>query len=109
MRRENRIGLWCQAFENGNAGKLCDHIIKNQPVPDRLFARLTVERPPKLGKAEIDVLRLYAHGLKERAVAEERGTSRHTIHRQVRDAQRKLGARNLTHTVVIAMRMGLIE
>ncbi len=76
---------------------------------ERLAAVIAVARPPELTPAERDVLRLRAAGLSTSQAARARGRSYETAKTQARNATAKLGARNLSHAVAIAIRSGQIE
>lgn len=77
------------------------------------FARLRREAnlPMRvdLSRREIDVLQRCAHGMKTDAIATELEVSAHTVREHIDRARLKLGARNLSHAVALAMRAGLIR
>lgn len=76
------------------------------------FARLRREAnlPTRvdLSRREIDVLQRCAHGMRTDAIASELEVSAHTVREHIDRAKQKLGARNLSHAVALAMRAGLI-
>lgn len=67
------------------------------------------ERQHSLTPAEKRVLTAMAAGQTTVEHGESIWRSRHTIRDQVKSARRKLGARNTTHAVAIAIRAGLIQ
>ena len=62
--------------------------------------------PAALTTPEIQVLRRIADGCNVREIAEERGTTPGTVKNQLSSAYRKLGARDRTQAVVLAIRGG---
>lgn len=61
-----------------------------------------------LTKRELEVLRLIAHGLKNKMIAEELGTVHHTVKCQVSSILIKLEAKNRAHAVFLAIERGLL-
>ena len=72
--------------------------------PDLTPAAFDVE----LTDRELAVLRLYANGEKESAVASELGLSHHTVYGHARNMRQKLGARTIPHAVHLAHEYGLL-
>ena len=68
-----------------------------QPVRESLTTR------------ELDVLRLLAEGLPNKAIAARLGISDQTVKFHVASIGGKLGARNRTDAVRLAIRRGLVE
>ena len=64
---------------------------------------------PRLSPREREVLQLTADGWTGREIAAELFLSIHTVNHYRESARLKLGARNGVHTVVIALRLGLIR
>lgn len=64
---------------------------------------------PRLTKTELEVLTLKAQGLTSAEAGYVRGTTAKTVKSQLAQASGKLGARNTTHAVAIAMTYGLIQ
>jgi DNA-binding NarL/FixJ family response regulator len=58
---------------------------------------------------EIQILRMVASGLADKAIAEQLGTSAQTVKNHLQATYRKLEARNRTHAVVLALRAGVIR
>lgn len=63
----------------------------------------------KLSRREMDVLRYIKDGLRNPEVAGQLGLSTKTIENHVRSILQKLGAKNRTEAVVIALKNSLIE
>lgn len=64
---------------------------------------------PVLTASQVAVLRLAAAGHKYRDIAQKLGINEHTVKNRVRDAGYALSTNNITHTVVVALRRGLIK
>lgn len=75
---------------------------------DNLALRLDNFRN-RLSKRETDVLLLIKDGLKNPQIAKHLGLSSKTIENHVRNILQKLGAKNRTEAVVIAVRNSLIN
>lgn len=63
----------------------------------------------KLSKREMDVLLLIKDGLRNPEIAENLGLSTKTIENHVRSILQKLGAKNRTEAVVIALKQSMID
>ncbi len=63
---------------------------------------------PGLTTREREVLRLLADGLTREEIAERLGIGEGTVRAHLVKANRRLGARNRTHAVAVALRKGLI-
>ena len=63
----------------------------------------------KVSKREMDVLLLVKDGLRNREIAEQLGLSTKTVENHVRSILQKLGAKNRTEAVVIALKNAIIE
>ena len=68
-----------------------------------------VHFPHHLSNREIDVLVLIKDGMKNPEIAEEIGLSTKTVENHVRSILIKLGAKNRTDAVIIAVKNELIE
>ena len=68
------------------------------------------EEPPAalLSRREREVLKLVAHGLNDREIAEQLIVSPHTVHRHVANIRHKLGRGSRTAAVAEAARLGLL-
>ncbi len=64
--------------------------------------------PVELSPREVDVLRGAAAGLTAKETAEHLGISASAVNLYLSRAQLKLGAKNKTHAVVIAINQGTI-
>ena len=80
-----------------------------------LRAVLAAQSPPEedsaaalLSRREREVLRLVAHGLNDREIAEQLIVSPHTVHRHVANIRHKLGRGSRTAAVAEAARLGLL-
>jgi LuxR family transcriptional regulator len=62
----------------------------------------------ELTKAEVKALRCVARGLTLQEAADELHKGRETIKSQIRMARGRLGAKNTTHAVAIALSLDLI-
>lgn len=67
---------------------------------------LTGGRP--LTATEIQMLAVLAEGHTHERIAHEVGVTRYTVSTVLSDVYRRIGARNATHAVAIAIRTGLI-
>jgi DNA-binding NarL/FixJ family response regulator len=63
----------------------------------------------KVSKREMDVLLLVKDGLRNPEIANQLGLSTKTVENHVRSILQKLGAKNRTEAVVIALRNSIIE
>lgn len=63
----------------------------------------------KISKREMDVLMLVKDGLRNPEIAERLGLSTKTVENHVRSILQKLGAKNRTEAVVIALKNSIIE
>lgn len=64
---------------------------------------------PYLTGRELEVLRGLGEGRTDREIAQALGVSEKTVHHHVGTLLAKLSARNRTHAVVQALRLGLID
>tara|TARA_B100001989_G_C24291611_1_gene341289 strand:+ start:169 stop:423 length:255 start_codon:yes stop_codon:yes gene_type:complete len=63
----------------------------------------------KVSKREMDVLLLVKDGLRNPEIASQLGLSTKTVENHVRSILQKLGAKNRTEAVVIALKNAIIE
>ena len=63
----------------------------------------------KISKREMDVLLQVKDGLRNPEIAERLGLSTKTVENHVRSILQKLGAKNRTEAVVIALKNSIIE
>ena len=115
-RRISNVELaWCGSRTNAVATLLLirwlnDETGRGSEATERLLTKLS--RPQargELSQREWEVLVAASHGLTRRETAEVLGTGDETVKEQRWTACRRLGARNITHAVAIAIRRGLIE
>jgi pimeloyl-ACP methyl ester carboxylesterase/DNA-binding CsgD family transcriptional regulator len=80
-------------------------VLTAEPLPGRQVAE-----PPAalLSRREREVLKLVAHGLNDREIAEQLILSPHTVHRHVANIRHKLGRGSRTAAVAEAARQGLL-
>jgi DNA-binding NarL/FixJ family response regulator len=78
------------------------------PVAARLVAHVARPEPPRLRPRELEVLRLVARGLANRAIAAELGISERTVKFHLSAAMGRLGAANRAEAVARAAQQGLI-
>ena len=76
--------------------------------PQRADARRSSAGVPLVTAAEARSLQMISYGLTYSMAAELLGLSTHTIRDQVRSARHRLGAKNATHAVALAIRAGVI-
>jgi DNA-binding NarL/FixJ family response regulator len=62
-----------------------------------------------LTKAEIDVLRLIAHGNANKRIADQLSITEETVKSRVKNILSKLGANDRTHAAMIGIKRGIIE
>lgn len=77
-----------------------------------LSGHVEIEAPTtrgKVSKREMDVLLHVKDGLRNPEIAERLGLSTKTIENHVRSILQKLGAKNRTEAVVIALKNSIIE
>jgi DNA-binding NarL/FixJ family response regulator len=80
---------------------------RNEPVLDqRAAAVLERPAPAKLTGREAEVLEMLAQGASTREVADRLVVALPTVHTHVRNAIRRLGARNRVHAVAIGLTVG---
>jgi DNA-binding CsgD family transcriptional regulator len=82
-------------------------VVVNSEAHDEPDAGPTVAEP--LTARELDVLRLLAEGLPNKMIAARLGISDQTVKFHVASIGGKLGARNRTDAVRLAIRRGLVE
>ncbi len=73
------------------AARLAEHLGEDDPTP-----------------RELEVLRLIKDGYKNKQIADQLSISEHTVNFHIRNLVQKLGARDRTHAVTIAIRRGLL-
>lgn len=78
--------------------------------PYRLLRAISVlrERSCELSLAERDAVNAASHGLDYAMIAATLGKDEDTVRTQLKSARRRLGAKNTTHAVALALRAGII-
>jgi DNA-binding CsgD family transcriptional regulator len=124
---------WVDAIYNGLGGPgalVADIVVCNRPneplpfIPPTfieffgtlsrtLHRRLTYDLipsciAPSITLREIDVMHIMAEGWSSTKVAEKLGISVNTVNNHIASAKEKLGARNKTHALFLALELGLI-
>lgn len=79
------------------------------PVAARLVAQVARPAPPALTPRELEVLRLVARGLPNKAIAAALGIAERTVKFHLSGAMASLGATNRTEAVARAAQHGLVE
>ena len=80
-----------------------------QDQVDNNFTTDTAKEKGKLSKREMEVLILIKDGQRNPEIADTLGLSTKTIENHVRSILQKLGAKNRTEAVVIALKQSIIE
>jgi len=88
----------------GSGGSYVDPRLSGILLPPRSAARA-----PGLSPREREVVQLMAEGFTAEAVGARLGVSIETVRTHVRNAVRKLGARNRVHAIVMALERGEIS
>ncbi len=88
----------------GSGGSYVDPRLSGVLLPPRSAAQA-----PGLSPREREVVQLMAEGLTAEAVGARLGVSVETVRTHVRNAVRKLGARNRVHAIVMALERGEIS
>ena len=84
------------------------HAGKRQ-VPSEVAARLAEHLgEDDLTRRELEVLRLIQEGHKNKQIADQLSISENTVNFHIKNLVEKLGARDRTHAVTIAIRRGLL-
>jgi len=77
-------------------------------IPDRTPARGYAARQDTLTAREIEVLRMIAEGLPNKAIAAELGITSHTVKFHIASILQKMGAQSRTEAVTLGVRHGLL-
>ena len=83
-------------------------------VAEDVQSLLLVERglpegaPSSLTRRELEVLRLLAISIEDSEIADQLDISRHTVLTHIRNARKKLNAKNRTEAILIALRRSLL-
>lgn len=83
--------------------------------PELAFSmlRAAIEAPqadePMLSERHTEILQLIADGLTTKQAARELGITQKTVHNHLNAIYRRLDTQNLTHAVLSAVRLGIIE
>lgn len=63
----------------------------------------------RVSPGQLDALRMAANGFTSRQIAGRLGVSEQAVHLRLKAVAHALGARNRTHAVVVAARIGLLD
>jgi DNA-binding NarL/FixJ family response regulator len=83
-------------------GRLFSHVMQNVSSTDSRFAETLSER-------EVEVLKLLARGMNNRAIAEQLHLSEGTVRNYVSSVLSKLEVSDRTHAAILALRHGLVD
>lgn len=72
-------------------------------------ARTTRDHPDLLSERQVEILQVIANGLSTKQTARQLGITTKTVHNHLNAIYRKLDAQSLTHAVLSAVRLGIIE
>ncbi len=72
-------------------------------------AEKVAERDELLSKRQVEILQKIANGLGTKQVARELGITQKTVHNHLNGIYRKLDTQSLTHAVLSAVRLGIID
>ena len=91
-------------------GAIRDVAAGKRVIPPEVAGLLTAFHPAvRLTVRELEVLRLAAKGLRNREIARELGRTEGTVKEHIRHVMEKLGARDRTHAVTVALQRGFIH
>ena len=83
--------------------------ILNLRLSEQLIRRADIKERARLTLREVQVLRLVASGARDREIAEELSLSTRTVRYHTENIYEKLGVRNRTQAMRVALELGLIE
>lgn len=72
-------------------------------------ARIADDNEPLLSKRQVEILQLIANGQSTKQAARDLGISTKTVHNHLNAVYRRLDTQSLTHAVLSAVRLGIIE
>jgi DNA-binding NarL/FixJ family response regulator len=72
-------------------------------------ARKAADQPELLSDRQVEILQLIANGLSTKLVARELGITQKTVHNHLNAIYRRLDTQSLTHAVLSAVRLGIIN
>jgi len=81
----------------------------NGPVSQTLLANIATVEPEELSSHQVISLRYAAHGYNNQQISDLQGVSLDTVKWNLKEANRKLGARDRTHAVVLCLLLGLFN
>lgn len=106
---DGKVAAWRAARERGLDQQFCDRMVRVREVPPRLLEAIFAEPRPMIPTdGQLDIAHLLAQGLQSPEVAHRLGLSVETVRTQMKNLQKRLLAKNSTHSVAILIRAGLI-
>ncbi len=84
-------------------------MLGQEGLSEQVEIQTTTSTRAKVSKREMDVLLLVKDGLRNPEIAAQLGLSTKTVENHVRSILQKLGAKNRTEAVVIALKNAIIE
>jgi DNA-binding NarL/FixJ family response regulator len=84
-------------------------MLGQEGLSEQIDIQTTSTTRGKVSKREMDVLLLVKDGLRNPEIADQLGLSTKTVENHVRSILQKLGAKNRTEAVVIALKNSIIE
>ena len=105
------VHLFHERKDGANARTIAERVLdalSSQMTPSEGSADSVGDQVEPLSIREVEVLRLLALGLEIEEIADDLNLSTHTVLNHVRNARRKLKARNRLAAVLTALRLSLI-
>jgi DNA-binding CsgD family transcriptional regulator len=110
---EKFIVCFLNEMEKEITSALWDHqdldFFQNKEFRKKVITRQLNSKKPILTDREIDCLRLLTQGLATKNVADELNLSVETVNTHTKSIRRKLGCSNITQSVAIGIKIGLIK
>jgi DNA-binding CsgD family transcriptional regulator len=106
LSEEGRRRLAARGIDLEESYRAFQTAIASGEIPERLLENLAV--PKTLDASEVDALELAALGLSARESADVLGVGLMSVKTRRRNARLRLGARNTTHAVALAVVLGLL-
>lgn len=107
---EDRIALWRELWERGEAGRVCDEIVRSREVPDRLIRVLSNSGPrgKVLTRRGRQCTYLASIGMSSREIGRVLGVTKDTVEEHIEKAMIAIGVGSRTELVAWAIRTGEI-
>jgi len=78
-------------------------------VATRAQAEAPADHEPILSDRQVEILQAIANGFTTKQVARQLGITQKTVHNHLNAIYRKLDTQSLTHAVLSAVRLGIID